>query len=183
VLAPVAADPWLKNFSGLSEMAGAVSNLRMIEDDSTQFVIPQEKEPSYLRRLFRRTLYLRLLDGEFILWCFETGRMIRRASDLLRQQRIVVSDTQAFAKELLEAMNDVGVGSTPFCRRLLVLHCLRQEQYDLTETEKYALYEMWKKFGRDFFVIPSDQTKKQTSSSIVEICYETGAFMPQLKRA
>ena len=143
-----------------------------------QFVIPGNQRPSFLRRIFRRTLYLRLLDGEFLLWCFETDQATQHSSDFLRQQRVVVSDTEVFAKELQKAMNEIGVGSVPFCKRFLVLHSLRFHASELAETEKYALYEMWRKFGRDFYVISTELT----NSAIVEICSEVGALIPSLKR-
>ena len=153
----------------------------MTNNSNPQFVVPQEKKPSYLRRLFRRTLYLRLLDGEFILWCFETGRTTRRTSDFLRDPRVVVSDTQAFANDLLKAMNDVGVGSIPGRRRILILHSLRFPG-EIAPTEKYALHEMWKNLGSDFFVFNSDQKEKFTDSSIVTLCDEVGALKNELKK-
>ena len=153
----------------------------MINNGDLQFVVRQEEKPSYLRRLFRRTLYLRLLDGEFILWCFETGRATRHTSDLLRDPRVIISDTQAFANTLLKAMNEVGVDSVPFRRRILILHSLRFPS-EIAPTEKYALHEMWKNLGSDFFVFNSEQNEKITDSSVVTLCSEVGALKSELKK-
>ena len=146
----------------------------MSVDNNSSFLVPREAEPSRLRRMFRRTLYLRLLDGEFILWCFETGRTARHSSELLRHERVVISDTQAFKDALLNAMNEVGVGSVPGRRRVLLLHSLRSLPGGLSPTEKYALYEMWRRLGSEFFVIPAGP-KKLTDPEIVTFCQEVGA--------
>ena len=155
----------------------------MIDNSNPLFVVPRNEEPSHLRRVFRRTLYLRLLDGEFILWCFETGRMARHASDLLRHQRVIISDTQAFGNDLLKAMNEVGVGSVPGRRRLLILHCLRFLPSRITPTEQHALYEMWRSLGNSFFVFHPDQKVELTESAIVTLCHDVGAFNRQLTKS
>lgn len=154
----------------------------MSGNDNSHFVVSREEEPSGLRRIFRRTLYLRLLDGEFILWCFETGRTARHSSDLLRDERVVISDTQAFKAELLRAMEEVGVGSVPGRRRLLILHCLRDLPGGLTPTETYALQEMWRHLGNDLFVLPRGQKKELTDSEIVTLCHEVGALNRHLTK-
>ena len=120
----------------------------MAETNSIQFVVPRDEAPSYLRRLSRRTLYLRLLDGEFILFCFETGQCAHHTSELLSDKRVIVSDTQAFVEVLRKAMVEVGGASVPRWGRVLIFHCLRFASDSPSRTETYSFYEMWKSLGR-----------------------------------
>ncbi len=154
----------------------------MSENTNPQFVVPGEEAPSCFRRLFRRTLYLRLLDGEFVMWCYETGLTARHASDELRHQRVIVSDTQAFSIQILKAMNEVGVGSVPGRSRMLILHNFRFHPDAISPTEKYALYEMWKNYSRNFWVLDPNHKEKLTDSAIVTLCREVGTLKPHLKK-
>lgn len=80
-----------------------------MELDNPKFVVPRELKPSPLRRFLRRTLYLRVLNGKFILWCFETERETRMDTEILAHPRVVLSDPQSFSDVLLGAMREVGV--------------------------------------------------------------------------
>lgn len=148
-----------------------------------QFVIPREEQPSAMRRLLRRTLYLRLLDGEFLLWCFETVRSYREHTDLLSHPRVVVSDPQALSKALRKAVAEV-CGSSLFRQRsVLILHCMRAFQDGLAPIETQGLYETCKRVGmQEFFVLLPEQLKELTDSAIVTLCHEVGAFNRHLTK-
>lgn len=145
--------------------------------------VPREQQPSGLRRLFRRTLYLRLLDGQFILWCYETGSLTRQESDLLAHPRVVVSDPQAFLPLLQRAARAVGVRRLFPPQRILLLHCLRQLTGDLTPLEKQALVEISKRLGvTEFFLLPTSP-REMRDEEIPGLCQEVGALRRRVRVA
>ena len=147
-----------------------------------KFVIPRELQPSALRRFLRRTLYLRLLDGQFILWCFETNCLCQKASALLSHPRVAVSDPQAFADVLQVAMRDVGT-SRFFLHPILIVHCLREFDGALTPLEIQALFHVSRRLGvADFFILPPEQIKEMTDERIVMLCHEAGALQRELNK-
>lgn len=137
-----------------------------------------------IRRLLRRTLYLRLLEGEFVLWCFETGRTSRQNTDSLSHPRVVVSDFQALSTYLAKAIDEVCVRRFFILRRVMIVHCLRKLDGGITPAENITLYETCKRLGtNEFFVISKDQQIHQMSDSeIVTLCHEIGGFVRHMRK-
>lgn len=148
-----------------------------------EFEVPRELKPSPLRRFLRRTLYLRILDGSFVMWCFETERESRRNTDLLAHPRVVLSDPQAFSALLQEAMREVGVSRLFRQQTILILHCLRDFDGDLTPLETQACFETSRRVGStEFFFLPLKQWKETTDRTIVTMCQEVGALRRRLTK-
>ena len=155
-----------------------------MNNDDLQLVIPNQEQPSTLRRLFRRTLYLRLLEGEFVLWCFETGRTARQATDLLSHPRVVVSDFQALSAYLTKSIDEVSGRRFFILRTVLIVHCLRKLEGGITPAENITLYETCKRLGvNEFFVISKDRQIHQMSDrEIVTLCHELGGFVRHMRK-
>ena len=154
-----------------------------MDNANPTFVIPRELQPSALRRFMRRTLYLRLLDGQFIMWCFETNRLCRKRSELLSHPRVAVADPQAFAGVLQGAMRDVGMSRLFRRHTILILHCLKGLGGALTPLETQALFQVSRRLGAaEFFFLPPEQIRQMTDAAIVTLCQEVGALRRQLTK-
>ncbi len=151
--------------------------------ESLKLSIPDELCPSLWRMLFRRTLYLRILDGSFILWCYETNRQIQKETDLLDHPRIAVTDQRSFVRILIQAMKEVGVRRFSFKQMILIVHSFRSFDDDLTPLEKQAFDEIRvRSGGSETFILPKEQKIEITNTEVVTMCHEVGELRRKLKK-
>lgn len=144
-----------------------------MEKTDATFVIPEALQPSALRRFARRTLFLRLLDGRFVLWCFETNRTSQKTAACLSHARVAVSDPAALEDALRDAMQEVGVNRLFHPKTILILDCHRGFNDPLTPLEKQALSRLGHRLGAaELFFAPPELA----DADVATFCHEVGAL-------